>query len=222
MHLPPTTSDSELTLCMSQELDEAITEVQAALERLRVASSSAASGADWEVVSEPDSARVPRDRGSRPALRVSLSAPEPVHRRPGAQSSSSAAVPQTRADIAASFLECPQYCIDLCRSLSSPVLSAEGRAKRAWLAGRWFKAVLEGRVATPSPAPVLALRPVVYIVLRSSTIAVPCRFSTFASFKRAVGDLEGTDTLCQSFPSIAEARVFCCACAIPFDSLEQR
>ena len=210
---------------MSRELDRAIAEVQVALERLRVAThSSASSSADWEVVSDPGISEGDRDRVPRPPLRVTLSDPEPVSsRRSGAPASSaSVPAPETRSEIAASFPECPQYCLDLCRALSSPVLSAEGRAKRAWLAGRWFKAVLEGRVATPSPAPVLALRPVVYIVFRGPSISVPCRFSTFTAFRRAVGSLEGSDTLCQSFPSIAEAKVFCYAVGIPFDTLEQK
>ena len=186
---------------MSRDLSQAISEVQAALERLRIATGSAAAASaatDWEVVSEPGP-EVDRDhRVPRPPLRATLSDPEPVpSRHSGAAASSSAPVPQTRSEIASSFPDCPQYCLDLCRTLSSPALPAESRARRAWTCGCWFKAVLEGRVATPSPAPVLALRPTVYIVLRAPAVNAPCRFSTFTSFKRVVGSLEGTDTLCQ-------------------------
>ena len=54
---------------------------------------------------------------------------------------------ETRAEIASSFPPCPSYCLDLCRPLKTSVLPGTERAIRAWTAGCWAKAVLDGRAA---------------------------------------------------------------------------
>ena len=49
----------------------------------------------------------------------------------------------------------------------------------------------------------------------------PARYGTYSAFRRAVGALEHTDTLCHSFPSLAEARVYCYAAGVPLPHLRQ-
>ena len=149
-----------------------------------------------------------RDRGSSPQTPPRV-APKAAPSTP------------TRAQTSASFAACPQYCLDICARLSASSLSPSERAKRAWVAGLWAKEVLQGRWGTPLPSTSVGLRPTVYIVLRCADLAEPARFSSYAAFKRAVGPLENSDTVCHSFPSLAEACVYCYAAGIPLPHLRQ-
>ncbi|CAE7940482.1 mok12, partial [Symbiodinium necroappetens] len=93
----------------------------------------------------------------------------------------------------AAFPDCPQHCFDLCLRLSCPGV----------LAGRW---------ATPFATPALpSVRPVVYVVLSSSKLSSPARFSTFAALRAVIGEVSGSDAVLHSFGSLAEARVYCYA-----------
>ena len=89
------------------------------------------------------------------------------------------AIPATAGDSAchcSSFEPCLAQCPEFCQSLRSRTL-----AVHAWTAGCWAKAVLERRVATPTPVPVLSLHPCVYIVLRCERLDQRSRFHTFSS-----------------------------------------
>ena len=103
---------------------------------------------------------------------------------------------ETRATIEQSFPALPDSLRVLARRLGSEgECSGEGRVERAWLAGCWAKAVLEGRIQTPSRTPPLQLRPRFYVVLKSSRCSEPCCFSTAAAAGRGgraiVGDRLG-------------------------------
>ena len=198
------------------DLSAAIAEVQVALERLRLAADrSATSSQGWDFVDPPAAGSAGRQtaRGSRSRV---LSPEQP----PTVSPSATRAAP-TRAETASSFAPCPQYCLDICSRLSSSSLSASERATRAWTAGLWAKEVLEGRWGTPLPSVSVSLRPTVYVVLRCSDLPEPARFNTYTAFRRAVGPLEESDAVCHSFPSLAEARVYCYAAGIPLPHLRQ-
>ncbi|CAE7242937.1 unnamed protein product [Symbiodinium sp. CCMP2592] len=186
----------ELTLCMGdQDLANTIAEVQGALERLRISVENQANRSDspWVVVSDPS----PYPSGSSPA------GAQP----PRGTSGSVVASPPCRGDIRAGFPACPSHCLELCERLApSNGFSAADRARRAWTAGLWAKKVFEGAVATPDPSPVLSLRPVVYIVLRSDRLAGPARFSSFRSLRAAVGiDGESPGAICTiRWPPVAD------------------
>ena len=193
------------------DLSSAITEVQLALERLRIASiraspsrASASAQPEWELVAaDPAGQPLGSSSGSSPAPsgypRADPTPPLPI----------------SRADTEAGFGDCPQHCIDLCVRLTAGPLSAEARAKRAWRAGCWAAEVLAGRWATPLSSAPLAVKPAVYVVLRSC-LGRPARFSSFTALRRVIGEISGSDAVLHSFGSIAEARVYCCGAGVPF------
>ena len=195
-----------------EELAQSIGDLQAALSRLSLAvsRSSAHDESPWELVGPPassSSSRVPRGHFAGA--------------EPGVTSAAPRAAP-TRSSIAASFPPWPDHCIDLCGRLSSSAsFSPADRARRAWVAGQWAKAVLQGEVPTPLPTPVLNVKPTCYVVLRSDRLPGPARYSTYSAFRAAVGPLEGSDSVTHSFGSISEARVFCIAAGVDFPRLSQ-
>ena len=184
------------------DFSSTIAKVQAALERLRLSVESRASRSDspWVLVRE----------GPNPNPSGSTSSEAQPLRGTRVQ-------PDTYGDVLASFLPCPAHCLEICERLSpAGDLSASDRARRAWTAGCWAKAVIDNRVPIPRPTPVINLRPSVYIVLRCRLLPEPARFSSFRALRACVGPLEGSDTVCHSFPSIAEARVYCVAAGLAF------
>ncbi|CAE7042207.1 unnamed protein product [Symbiodinium sp. CCMP2592] len=52
------------------------------------------------------------------------------------------------------------------------------------------------------------IQPAVYVVLRSR-LGRPARFTSFTALRRAIGEIEGSDSVLHSFGSIAEAKVYC-------------
>ena len=91
-----------------------------------------------------------------PALPVASSSTSVVPEYPlqGEASSSRFA---RRQLLAASFAPIPDHLLGLCRQLSTGSLTPEQRARRAWLAGQWAKAVLDGQVDRPDPTETLDL-----------------------------------------------------------------
>ena len=197
----------------SEEIDlsSAITEVQQALERLRIASlqspprGAASSSPEWEVVDTDPAGQLP---GSSASPSPPLCGYPRAARVP--------ALPVSRTDTENSFAECPQYCLDLCIRLSAGPLSSEARAQRAWRAGKWAAEVLAGRWATPLSSSPLAIKPVCYVVLRSDLLQRPARFSSFTALPRAIGEIHGSNAVLQSFGSLAEAKVYCYGAGVPF------
>ena len=189
-----------------QDLSAAIAEVQLALERLRLAADrSASSQQGWDVIDPPAEA-----------------APAETNLRGSSPQTPPRVAPRRTAPATASFATCPQYGLDLCACLAAAGsgLSAEERAKRAWVAGLGPKRCLKAW-GTPLPSASVGLRPTIYIVLRCVDLPEPARFNSYASFRRAVGPLENTDTICHSFPSLAEARVYCYAAGVALPHLRQ-
>ena len=131
------------------DLSSAIAEVQAALERLRIAADRSASASQgWSFVdSPPEASSAPHPVGGSSDRVPSPHPPTRVASRPAPPAA------PTRAETASSFAACPRYCLDLCSRLTSSSLSASERAKRAWVAGLWAREVLDGRWATPLPSP---------------------------------------------------------------------
>ena len=123
--------------------------------------------------------------------------------------------------VAESLVPAPAFCFDLCSSLSGSRESIKSRVERAWTAGLWAKATLEGKVSKPRPTPKLEIRSGVYIVVRSPGITHPVRVSTSAEYFRLVPRFT-EDSISHSFPSQAEGQVYCAALGIPFPELLQR
>ena len=105
--------------------------------------------------------------------------------------------------------EVPAWILRECRSLHSDEATPEYRARRAWEAGYWAGLTLQGRVRSPKATTTLNLRPKVYIILRARGLAAPTRVHNSSDFYRITGRLEGSSTICHSFPSIAEATAYC-------------
>lgn len=115
---------------------------------------------------------------------------------------------QTRDQIQASFDPCPQVWLDSARVLQGPH-SSDSRARRAWTAGQWARAVRQGRVSTPNRTPPIDLRSRVYAVVYCSGLDLPTIFNSSASYWRAIGgDLSRSDSISQGFPSQTEARIY--------------
>lgn len=128
---------------------------------------------------------------------------------------------ETRDSILSSFPDCPRRLLDLAEtSLSSSRLSASRRARRAWLAGQWAKAVLRGRVSSPNRTETIELGNRYWVVLRCSRCAAPSVFTSSASFFAAVGSLSGSNTVSHAFPSETEARIYVEAAGFEFPNLQ--
>lgn len=116
---------------------------------------------------------------------------------------------ETRDSLQDSFTPVPDSWISFANShLGVPAQEAASRAQRAWRAGQWARAVLDGRVGTPNRTPTVAQRNRIWCVVRAACISSPRVFTTSATFHQAVGPLEGSDTICHAFPSQAEGRIY--------------
>eukprot|EP00435_Cladocopium_sp_Y103_P031072 s2443_g7.t2 len=95
-------------------------------------------------------------------------------------------------------------------------LSAVHRAERAWLAGQWAKAVLQGRGSSPNRTETIELGNRFWVVLRSTNCTAPRVFTTSAAFFAAVGSLAGSNSVTHAFPSETEARIYIEAAGFEF------
>ena len=152
------------------------------------------SPSEWIAVSEAAS---PRSSGSIPAVSVA---------RPF----------ETRAQILASFPDCPQDQLSLASRLGGSLDSGRHRIRRAWVAGHWAAAVLSGRAGSPSRSEQLALRPRYYVVVRAEGLDRPACFASSGSYFNCIGSFVNSNSISHSFPSETEARVYCCAAGIDF------
>ena len=116
------------------------------------------------------------------------------------------------SQIANTLTAAPISCIELCSRLGTRA-EAEARAQRAWEAGLWARAAFDKRVPTPRPTPKLNLRPSVYIILAAPGLQSPVRVKTAAEYYKILPRFT-PDSLSHSFPSLAEARVYCSAFGI--------
>ena len=143
---------------------------------------------------------------SPPASIISSAPPASSFSLPGTTASGR----ETRADILASFPACPPHLLRAASRLqaSSSRYSGEQRVQRAWTAGNWALAVLRERVGSPNRSPTIELPNRHYVVLRGPGIDSPTFFETSRELFRAVGHLEGSDTICHGFPTKLEAEVY--------------
>ena len=107
------------------------------------------------------------------------------------------------------------FCLDLCNRLGGDSQSNQSRAQRAWEAGCWAKAVLEGKVPKPRPTPKLNLQPAVYLVLKGPGVHRPAVAYSAAEYYKLLPRFT-EDSLSHSFPSKAEARVYCLAAGVDY------
>lgn len=108
------------------------------------------------------------------------------------------------------FPDLPEHIRRLASSLPlrSCRLPPEDRLDRAWKAGCWAKAVLDGRARVPQKTPKIDLANKVYAVIRGPGILRPRLYKSLSSFSAAVGELQGSATICHGFPSRTEAAVY--------------
>lgn len=150
---------------------------------------------EWDIVSEVPAAR----SASAPAVDLvsdSLFSSDPY------------------SAVARSIPPIPQFAVDLCSRLGS---SARARAVRAWEAGHWAKATLEGHIPKPRPTEKLRLQATVYIVVRAHGLEQPTVVHSGLDYFRVLGP-SGLDdySISHTFPSQAEGRVYCLALGIDF------
>eukprot|EP00435_Cladocopium_sp_Y103_P021640 s1714_g5.t1 len=127
---------------------------------------------------------------------------------------------ETRDQILASFAACPPRLLALGNKLFGANLSGRDRADRAWVAGQWARAVLDSRVHSPNRTPPLDLRSRFYAVARADSVDCPVVFRSSSSYWRAIGSLEGSSSVSQSFPSESEARIYLLAAGFSEDSIQ--
>lgn len=146
---------------------------------------------------------VPTDR----SFVVVDSAPASSFSRAGNRPNLSAAF-EARSAVESSFDSCPARLFVGANRLVGSSLSPEERVWRAWSAGQWAKAVIEGRVPTPNHTKALDLRTRFYAVAVCDSLDSPVIFKSSGSYFRTVGDLSTSDSISHGFPSELEARVY--------------
>lgn len=125
----------------------------------------------------------------------------------------------TRGSLLASFPACPAHWITRASThLSGSSLSGPERARRAWIAGCWARAVSEGRVSSPNRTETIGLQNRFWCVVQCSGLDCPRVFTSSSSFFRAVGTVSGSSTICHAFPSETEARIYLEAAGVQYPS----
>ena len=133
--------------------------------------------------------------------------PGSLGRTPTPASALASDAPEPRSSIQASFKEIPQYLLESARILRSSVSSPEERARRAWTAGCWAGAVLEGRIQTPNCTPSLQLPSRVYVVLRTQHNDDVQVTTSRSCYLRLVDHHRGF-SVSHGFPTDTEARIY--------------
>ena len=113
---------------------------------------------------------------------------------------------ETRAEIEASFADCPKRLIDSSARLVGSSASGAERIRRAWKAGQWAQAVVSGRIRSPNRTPQLDLRPRFYAVVRASGVTSPTLCRSARTYWGIVGDLTTSSSITHGFPSESESR----------------
>ncbi len=123
---------------------------------------------------------------------------------------------ETRAVIAASFPPLPEHWFDSCERLSDCGISGLQRGRRAWIAGNWGRATIDGRTNSPNRTEQIRLPNRYWCVLSCERLPQPAVFTSSRSFFQAIGRLEGSTTVCHAFPTQTEARIYFSGAAIQF------
>lgn len=127
---------------------------------------------------------------------------------------------ETREEIERTFSPCPSEFLAGARRLSGSCFSGESRLRRAFRAGQWARATIEGRIHSPNRSEQLDLRSRFYVVLRTGLSSTPRAFSSSNSYWRCVGQLSGSSSVSHAFPSEAEARAYCGGAGVDFPTIE--
>ena len=114
-------------------------------------------------------------------------------------------------EVANLLTQVPEFCVDLCSRLGGP----RPRAQRAWEAGTWARAVLEGKISKPRPTPKVNQPPAIYVVLKAPGVSGPVLAYSAAEYYKILPKFT-PDSLSHSFPSKAEAKVYCLAAGVVF------
>ncbi len=165
----------------------------------RVEAETATSAPSWDLLT------VPEESSSQPDLPRPVFLPAPL--TPSSQSFDS------YHEVSSGIGPVPDHCVDFCSRLGSAE-EARRRATRAWEAGRWARAALEGIIPKPRPTPKIHLRPCVYLIVRAPGIENPVRVASANEYFRLL-PVFTQDSISHSFPSIAEARCYCAGVGIP-------
>ena len=128
---------------------------------------------------------------------------------------------ETRHQIEASFAPCPGRLLQTASRLGGSLEVAEKRIRRAFLAGQWAHAVIEGRASSPNRSEQLPLRPRYYVVLRCDRASSPTVVTSSSAYFNLVGDLRQSSSISHSFPSETEARAYCLGARIDFPEVQQ-
>ena len=163
-------------------------------ERPRSTSGSTSRAPDWDLLSDPPA--------STAAVQPSPGL-EPARTSPNAGYD----------EVARLLTKAPQHCFDLCNRLSGTSEFVKFRVQRAWEAGLWARAVVEGKIPKPRPTPKIEVRTTTYIVVRGAGLRHPVRVSSAAAYYQLVPRFT-EDSLSHGFPSVAEATVYCLALGI--------
>ena len=128
---------------------------------------------------------------------------------PGPGSTAPCSTPST-SDLSASFPPVSSAALSLGRGISDP---SGFRVQRAWTAGLWAGAVLQGLARVVARTPQLALKNRFYIVLRAPGLDGPRLYSNFVVYRRVVQN-HSTDSVSHAFPSLAEVRIYCAGAGV--------
>ena len=115
----------------------------------------------------------------------------------------------TQASVQDSFLPCPDTALASAAShLKSTRVSSSLRAKRAWLAGQWALAAIEGRITEIPATPELGLPQKYWVVLKSPRCRTPRLFQQFGLFTQEAGSLSVPGTIGHEFATETEAFIY--------------
>ncbi|CAK9109555.1 unnamed protein product [Durusdinium trenchii] len=95
-------------------------------------------------------------------------------------------------DVEKSIPPLPDHCVDLCGRLGGTIEDVKSRATRAWIAGCWAKATLEGKIPKPRPTPKIALQATTYIILKGPGVQRPTRVSSAAEYFKLLPRFENS------------------------------
>ena len=117
-------------------------------------------------------------------------------------------------ELEGAFPTLPGELRDICRALRGGSLSGEARALRAWKAGCWARAILEGWSEVAKPSEPLGISNRVYCIVAARGLASPVVVRSFASYKSIVGELKRGGSISHAFP----ARLYFAGAGVDFPS----
>ena len=160
----------------------------------------------------PSSSQAQVPQASSPAVRSLISSPLRVPEYPLQGRN------RPRSEVKESFPPLPSELLATCRNLRGGPLSWQERACRAWEAGCWARAVLDGKVPSPNSLAQVGLQNRYYCVIAAEGLSSPCVARSFAAYKAVVGELRRGGSVSHGFPSEAESRLYFAGAGLEFPS----